>query len=79
MTAPVRCSNGWADVVVGFGGYVALPAYLAARGTDCRLSCTRDQRGGIANKIGARLTEHVGPRRGDHRCGTPGSAYPLWP
>ena len=30
-----------ADVVVGFGGYVALPAYLAARVAACRSSCTR--------------------------------------
>ena len=29
-----------ADVVVGFGGYVALPAYLAARRARCRSSCT---------------------------------------
>jgi len=49
-----------ADVVVGFGGYVALPAYLAAR---------RGHRGivvheanplpGLANRVGARLTPQV--------------------
>lgn len=49
-----------ADVVVGFGGYVALPAYLAA---------WRSRRGlvvheanplpGLANRIGARLTSAV--------------------
>nr|WP_239569403.1 UDP-N-acetylglucosamine--N-acetylmuramyl-(pentapeptide) pyrophosphoryl-undecaprenol N-acetylglucosamine transferase [Geodermatophilus bullaregiensis] len=68
-----------ADVVVGFGGYVALPAYLAAR---------RSRRGragipivvheqnalpGLANRVGARLAARVAVtvpgtplRRGEH-------------
>jgi UDP-N-acetylglucosamine--N-acetylmuramyl-(pentapeptide) pyrophosphoryl-undecaprenol N-acetylglucosamine transferase len=49
-----------ADVVVGFGGYVALPAYLAARrrGTPFVVH-EANARAGIANRVGARLTPHV--------------------
>ena len=49
-----------ADVVVGFGGYVALPAYLAARrrGTPSVVH-EANARAGLANKVGARLTPHV--------------------
>jgi UDP-N-acetylglucosamine--N-acetylmuramyl-(pentapeptide) pyrophosphoryl-undecaprenol N-acetylglucosamine transferase len=54
-----------ADVVVGFGGYVALPAYLAARGG--LLGHKRvpvviheaNARAGVANKVGARSAERV--------------------
>ncbi len=49
-----------ADVVVGFGGYVALPAYLAARRTKTPLVVHEaNARPGIANRLGARLTPHV--------------------
>ncbi|NEE03093.1 undecaprenyldiphospho-muramoylpentapeptide beta-N-acetylglucosaminyltransferase [Phytoactinopolyspora halotolerans] len=49
-----------ADVLVGFGGYVALPAYLAAR----RLGLPTvvheaNAKPGLANRIGARFTQHV--------------------
>ncbi len=50
-----------AEVVVGFGGYVAAPAYLAARRR--RLPVVvheQNARPGIANRLGARLTDHVG-------------------
>jgi UDP-N-acetylglucosamine--N-acetylmuramyl-(pentapeptide) pyrophosphoryl-undecaprenol N-acetylglucosamine transferase len=49
-----------ADVVVGFGGYVALPAYLAARrrGTPSVVH-EANARAGVANRVGARLTPHV--------------------
>jgi UDP-N-acetylglucosamine--N-acetylmuramyl-(pentapeptide) pyrophosphoryl-undecaprenol N-acetylglucosamine transferase len=49
-----------ADVVVGFGGYVAMPAYLAARrrGTPIVVH-EANARAGIANRVGARLTRHV--------------------
>ena len=49
-----------ADVVVGFGGYVALPAYLAARrrGTPFVVH-EANARAGLANRVGARLTGHV--------------------
>jgi UDP-N-acetylglucosamine--N-acetylmuramyl-(pentapeptide) pyrophosphoryl-undecaprenol N-acetylglucosamine transferase len=47
-------------VVVGFGGYVALPAYLAARrrGTPVVVH-EANARAGLANRVGARLTPHV--------------------
>lgn len=55
-----------ADVIVGFGGYVALPAYLAAgRGVLRRrrrvpiVVHEANASGGIANKIGARLATKV--------------------
>ncbi|MGH8777291.1 MAG: undecaprenyldiphospho-muramoylpentapeptide beta-N-acetylglucosaminyltransferase [Jiangellaceae bacterium] len=49
-----------ADVVVGFGGYVALPAYLAARLLQVPIVVHEaNARPGLANRIGARLTRHV--------------------
>ena len=37
---PGRCCDAVdADVVIGFGGYVALPAYLAARGARRGAAC----------------------------------------
>ena len=50
-----------ADVVVGFGGYVALPAYLAAwRHHTPMVVHEVNNPAGIANKVGARLTDFVG-------------------
>lgn len=55
-----------ADVIVGFGGYVALPAYLAAgRGLLRRRRAVpvvvheANARAGVANKIGARVAARV--------------------
>jgi UDP-N-acetylglucosamine--N-acetylmuramyl-(pentapeptide) pyrophosphoryl-undecaprenol N-acetylglucosamine transferase len=48
------------DVVVGFGGYVSVPAYLAARKRKLPLVVHEGNAlAGIANKLGARFTEHV--------------------
>jgi UDP-N-acetylglucosamine--N-acetylmuramyl-(pentapeptide) pyrophosphoryl-undecaprenol N-acetylglucosamine transferase len=49
-----------ADVVVGFGGYVALPAYLAARRAGVPI-VVHEQNAlpGLANRIGARLAARV--------------------
>ena len=48
------------DVVVGFGGYVSVPAYLAARRRHVPLVVHEGNAlPGIANKLGARLTTHV--------------------
>lgn len=48
------------DVVVGFGGYVSVPAYLAARRRRVPLVVHEGNAlPGIANKVGARLTTHV--------------------
>ncbi len=49
-----------ADVVVGFGGYVAFPAYLAARRRRTPIVVHEaNARAGLANRVGARLTRHV--------------------
>ncbi len=52
-----------ADVVVGFGGYVALPAYLAAGGIRRRrvpvVIHEANARAGLANRIGARTARRV--------------------
>ncbi|WP_077089027.1 undecaprenyldiphospho-muramoylpentapeptide beta-N-acetylglucosaminyltransferase [Mycobacterium rhizamassiliense] len=54
-----------ADVVIGFGGYVALPAYLAARGIPGLrrrvpvLIHEANARAGIANRVGARSAVRI--------------------
>jgi UDP-N-acetylglucosamine--N-acetylmuramyl-(pentapeptide) pyrophosphoryl-undecaprenol N-acetylglucosamine transferase len=49
-----------ADVVVGFGGYVATPGYLAARKNRVPIVVHEaNPRPGLANRLGARFTEHV--------------------
>jgi len=48
------------DVVVGFGGYVSVPAYLAARKRHVPLVVHEGNAlPGIANRLGARLTKYV--------------------
>jgi UDP-N-acetylglucosamine--N-acetylmuramyl-(pentapeptide) pyrophosphoryl-undecaprenol N-acetylglucosamine transferase len=47
-------------VLVGFGGYVATPAYLAARRQHVPIVVHEaNARPGLANRIGARFTRHV--------------------
>jgi UDP-N-acetylglucosamine--N-acetylmuramyl-(pentapeptide) pyrophosphoryl-undecaprenol N-acetylglucosamine transferase len=47
-------------VVVGFGGYVSVPAYLVARRLELPLVVHEgNARPGIANRLGARFTTHV--------------------
>jgi UDP-N-acetylglucosamine--N-acetylmuramyl-(pentapeptide) pyrophosphoryl-undecaprenol N-acetylglucosamine transferase len=49
-----------ASVVVGFGGYVATPGYLAARRRNVPIVVHEaNPRPGLANRVGARLTRHV--------------------
>ena len=49
-----------AGVLVGFGGYVATPGYLAARRRHVPIVVHEaNPRPGLANRIGARLTRHV--------------------
>jgi UDP-N-acetylglucosamine--N-acetylmuramyl-(pentapeptide) pyrophosphoryl-undecaprenol N-acetylglucosamine transferase len=49
-----------AEVLVGFGGYVATPAYLAARRRGVPIVVHEaNSRPGLANRLGARLTTHV--------------------
>lgn len=48
------------DVVVGFGGYAALPAYLAAKRSGVPIVVHEaNAKAGLANRVGARLTNHV--------------------
>jgi UDP-N-acetylglucosamine--N-acetylmuramyl-(pentapeptide) pyrophosphoryl-undecaprenol N-acetylglucosamine transferase len=58
-----------ADLVVGFGGYVALPAYLGARGRVPVMVHEANARAGLANKVGARFAEKVA-------AAVPGSGLP---
>ena len=48
-----------ADVVVGFGGYVSIPAYLAARGVVPIVVHEANARAGLANRVGARFADAV--------------------
>jgi UDP-N-acetylglucosamine--N-acetylmuramyl-(pentapeptide) pyrophosphoryl-undecaprenol N-acetylglucosamine transferase len=49
-----------AEVVVGFGGYVAMPAYVAARRRKIPIVVHEaNARPGVANRVAARLTTHV--------------------
>ncbi|MEP6843439.1 MAG: UDP-N-acetylglucosamine--N-acetylmuramyl-(pentapeptide) pyrophosphoryl-undecaprenol N-acetylglucosamine transferase, partial [Pseudolysinimonas sp.] len=49
------------DVVVGFGGYAAAPAYWAARREKLPIALhEQNAKPGIANRLGARLTRFVG-------------------
>jgi UDP-N-acetylglucosamine--N-acetylmuramyl-(pentapeptide) pyrophosphoryl-undecaprenol N-acetylglucosamine transferase len=49
-----------AEVVVGFGGYVATPAYLAARRRRLPIVVHEaNARAGVANRLAARMTTHV--------------------
>jgi len=69
-----------ADVVIGFGGYVALPAYLAALGRPGMRRPRRrapvviheaNARAGLANRVGARRADRVLSAVAD--CGLPGA------
>lgn len=60
-----------ADVVVGFGGYVAVPAYLAARGRAPVVVHEANARAGLANRVGARIATRVLAAVPD--CGLPGA------
>jgi UDP-N-acetylglucosamine--N-acetylmuramyl-(pentapeptide) pyrophosphoryl-undecaprenol N-acetylglucosamine transferase len=49
------------DVVVGFGGYVASPAYLAARRAGVPIAIHEaNAKPGLANRLGSRLSRSVG-------------------
>jgi UDP-N-acetylglucosamine--N-acetylmuramyl-(pentapeptide) pyrophosphoryl-undecaprenol N-acetylglucosamine transferase len=49
-----------ADVLVGFGGYVSTPCYLAARRRGIPIVVHEaNPKAGIANRVGARFTTHV--------------------
>jgi len=70
LAAERAMTTSAADVVVGFGGYVATPAYLAAR--RLRLPIViheQNARPGLANRLGARLTPYL-------TCALPGTPLP---
>jgi UDP-N-acetylglucosamine--N-acetylmuramyl-(pentapeptide) pyrophosphoryl-undecaprenol N-acetylglucosamine transferase len=48
-----------ADVLVGFGGYVSIPAYLGARGAVPIVVHEANARAGLANRVGARFADAV--------------------
>src|SRR6201992_1596480 len=58
--AGVVLEKAGADVLVGFGGYVATPAYLAAKRHKVPIVVHEaNPHPGIANRLGAPLTTHV--------------------
>ncbi len=63
--ASAHLRSARAAVVVGFGGYAAVPGYLAARRTRTPLIIHEaNSRAGFANRLGARITSHVGAVHG---------------
>ncbi len=57
-----------ADVLVGFGGYVATPAYLAAKRHNVPIVVHEaNPSAGIANRLGSHLTTYVFTPVGGHR------------
>jgi UDP-N-acetylglucosamine--N-acetylmuramyl-(pentapeptide) pyrophosphoryl-undecaprenol N-acetylglucosamine transferase len=60
LAARTALRDSKADVVVGFGGYVATPAYLAARQAGVPIVVhEQNARPGLANRLGARMTPYV--------------------
>jgi UDP-N-acetylglucosamine--N-acetylmuramyl-(pentapeptide) pyrophosphoryl-undecaprenol N-acetylglucosamine transferase len=58
--AGAAITSSQADVVVGFGGYVCPPAYLAARRSHVPIVIhEQNPLPGLANRLGARLTPYV--------------------
>jgi UDP-N-acetylglucosamine--N-acetylmuramyl-(pentapeptide) pyrophosphoryl-undecaprenol N-acetylglucosamine transferase len=77
ITAAAAVIEG-ADVLVGFGGYVSAPAYLAARRLGVPIIVHEaNARPGVANRLGARFTTRVAitfpgtPLRGGQVLGLP--------
>ncbi len=60
-TAKGILNDAEADVLVGVGGYVCTPMYLAAKSLGVPIVIHEaNTRAGLANKVGARFTSHVG-------------------
>ncbi|HLV56640.1 MAG TPA: UDP-N-acetylglucosamine--N-acetylmuramyl-(pentapeptide) pyrophosphoryl-undecaprenol N-acetylglucosamine transferase [Actinotalea caeni] len=61
VAAEAIAADGGADAVVGFGGYVATPAYIAARRAGVPVVVhEQNARPGLANRLGARRAAEVG-------------------
>ncbi len=78
LAAAAAITQSHADVVVGFGGYVSAPAYIAARRLGVPIVVHEaNSRPGLANRVGARFTPHVAcafpgtPLRGAQVMGMP--------
>ncbi len=78
LAAAQAITDSGADVVVGFGGYVSAPAYIAARRLGVPIVVHEaNSRPGLANRLGARFTSFVGcafpgtPLRGAQVIGMP--------
>src|SRR3954452_1874806 len=78
VAASAALRQNRADVLVGFGGYVSTPAYLAARRAGIPVVVhEQNARPGLANRVGARITPFVGvtfpdtPLRGARLVGMP--------
>ena len=63
-----------ADVVIGFGGYVALPAYLAARGGSAPPVAGGGPRGQRQRGLGQQGRRPIGAHACCRRCRIPGCA-----
>jgi UDP-N-acetylglucosamine--N-acetylmuramyl-(pentapeptide) pyrophosphoryl-undecaprenol N-acetylglucosamine transferase len=60
LAAGAAIDAAGAEVVVGFGGYVSTPAYLAARRRGIPIVVhEQNARPGMANRLGARMTRYV--------------------
>ena len=60
LAAGAAIDAAGAEVVVGFGGYVSTPAYLAARRRGIPIVVhEQNARPGMANRLGARMTPYV--------------------
>jgi UDP-N-acetylglucosamine--N-acetylmuramyl-(pentapeptide) pyrophosphoryl-undecaprenol N-acetylglucosamine transferase len=60
LAAGAVIDEAGAEVVVGFGGYVSTPAYLAARRRGIPIVVhEQNARPGLANRLGARMTRYV--------------------
>ncbi|HLS13436.1 MAG TPA: undecaprenyldiphospho-muramoylpentapeptide beta-N-acetylglucosaminyltransferase [Beutenbergiaceae bacterium] len=77
LAVATECLRG-ADVLVGFGGYVAAPAYIAARRLGVPIVVhEQNARPGLANRLGARYAARTGvsfprtPLRGGELVGLP--------
>ncbi len=63
------------DVVLGVGGYAAAPAYIAARRTGTPIVVhEQNAKPGLANRLAAFLTDHVGLTFSNTRSATAGSS-----
>lgn len=69
-----------ADVLVGFGGYVSLPAYFAARSAGVPIVVHEaNAKAGLANRIGARFTPFVAENYAGSLAGAVRLGLPLRP